>query len=115
MNAGLPSLVIAIVITDAFHCVWHRSLLDKRLQLGVTECLLYLLFSCKTESSLRIAVNGCILTNIPAEAFFHRNLSSDQWWNIYYSDLLQITPTPNADSDDYTFFRKHIRGSRPMT
>ena len=45
LDPGRPSLMIALDITGAFDCVWHRGLTAKLEQMGITGDLLHLFSS----------------------------------------------------------------------
>ena len=49
LDAGRPSSVIALDIAGAFDCVWHRGLMAKLEQLGITGDLLHLCSSYLTR------------------------------------------------------------------
>ena len=68
LDAGRPSLVIALNIAGAFNTVWYRWILAKLEQLGITGDLLHLLSSYLTGRSLRVVVNGHTSASFPVEA-----------------------------------------------
>ena len=68
LDAGRPSLVIALDIAGAFDTVWHQGLIAKLEQLGITGDLLHLFFSYLTGRSLRVVVNGHTSASFPIKA-----------------------------------------------
>ena len=68
LDAGRPSLVIALDIAGAFDNGWHRGLIAKLKQMGITGDLLHLFSSYLTGRSLRVVVNGHTSASFPIEA-----------------------------------------------
>lgn len=103
LDAGRPSLVIALDIAGAFDTVWHRGLLAKLEQIGITGDLLHLFSSYLTNRSLRVVVNGHTSASYPVEASVPQgSVLGPILWNIYLNDLLQSTPSARAYADDCT-------------
>ena len=103
LDAGRPSLVIALDIAGAFDTVWHRGLIAKLEQLGITGDLLHLFSSYLTGRSLRVAINGHTSSSFPVEASVPQgSVLGPILWNIYLNDLLQSVPSVNAYADDCT-------------
>ena len=74
LDAGRPSLVIALDIAGAFDTVWHRGLIAKLEQLGITGDLLHLLSSYLTDGQAG-GVYASLSTGTPQPASPLRPLS----------------------------------------
>ena len=114
LDSGRPSLVIALDIAGAFDCVWHKGLMAKLQQLGITGDLLGLLSSYLTDRSLRVVVNGHTSTSFPVEASVPQgSVIGPLLWNAYFDDLLHSTTAAAAYADDctlsWTFKRDEAR------
>ena len=103
LDAGRPSLVIALDIAGAFDCVWHQGLLAKLQQLGITGDLLSLFSSYLSDRSLSVVVNGHTSASFPVEASVPQgSVLGPILWNVYFDDLLQSTAAAAAYADDCT-------------
>lgn len=112
LDTGRPSLVIALDIAGAFDRVWHRGLLAKLEQLGVTGRLLELFSSYLRGRSLRVVVGGCTSAAHPVEASVPQgSILGPILWNIYFNDLLQSLPVASAYADDCTLSHSYDRGA----
>ena len=110
LDSGRPSLVIALDIAGAFDRVWHRGLLAKLEQLGVTGRLLELFSSYLQGRSLRVVVSGCTSDTFPVEASVPQgSILGPLLWNIYFNDLLQSLPVASAYADDCTLSHSYTR------
>ncbi|XP_045118181.1 uncharacterized protein LOC123508485 [Portunus trituberculatus] len=111
LDAGRPSLVIALDIAGAFDSVWHHALTTKLQQLGITGDLLQLFTSYLTGRSLRVVVNGSTSSSFPVEASVPQgSVLGPILWNIYFNDLLQSSPEAAAYADDCTLSWAYERG-----
>ena len=112
LDSGRPSLVIALDIAGAFDRVWHRGLLAKLEQLGITGRLLELFSSYLRGRSLRVVVGGCTSAAHPIEASVPQgSVLGPILWNIYFNDLLQSLPVASAYADDCTLSHSYDRGA----
>ncbi|XP_045105469.1 uncharacterized protein LOC123500981 [Portunus trituberculatus] len=112
LDAGRPSLVIALDIAGAFDSVWHHALTTKLQQLGITGDLLQLFTSYLTGRSLRVVVNGSTSSSFPVEASVPQgSVLGPILWNIYFNDLLQSSPEAAAYADDCTLSWAYERRS----
>ena len=103
LDSGRPSLVIALDIAGAFDRVWHKGLLAKLEQRGVTGRLLELFSSYLQHRSLKVVVCGCTSTAFPIEASVPQgSILGPILWNIYFNDLLSSLPVASAYADDCT-------------
>ena len=110
LDSGRPSLVIALDIAGAFDRVWHRRLLAKLEQLGVTGRLLELFSSYLYGRSLRVVVSGCISATFPVEVSVPQgSILGPLLWNINFNDLLQCLPVASAYADECTLFHSYTR------
>ncbi|KAG0714754.1 RNA-directed DNA polymerase from mobile element jockey [Chionoecetes opilio] len=110
LDSGRPSLVIALDIAGAFDCVWHKGLLAKLEQLGITGHLLALFSSYLHSRSLRVVVNGSTSATYPVEASVPQgSVLGHILWNIYFNDLLQGLPVGSVYADDCTVSHIYTR------
>ena len=110
LDTGRPSLVVALDIAGAFDCVWHRGLLAKLEQLGITGQLLQLFSSYLHGRSLRAVVNGCTSGSYPVTASVPQgSVLGPILWNVYFDDLLRGLPVASAYADDCTLTHSYTR------
>ena len=110
LDSGRPTLVIALDIAGAFDRVWHKGLLAKLEQLGVTGHLLELLTSYLAGRSLRVVVNGSTSATYPVEASVPQgSILGPLLWNVFFNDLLQSLPVASAYADDCTLSQSYNR------
>ena len=110
LDAGRPSLVIALDIAGAFDKVWHKGLLAKLQQLGVTGQLLDLFSSYLQGRSLKVVVSGCTSAAHPVEASVPQgSILGPILWNVYFNDLLQSLSLVSAYADDATLSHSYDR------
>ena len=83
--------------------MWHKGLLAKLEQRGVTGHLLELFSSYLQRRSLRVVVGGCTSAAFPIEASVPQgSILGPILWNIYFNDLLSSLPVASAYADDCT-------------
>ena len=110
LDSGRPSLVIALDIAGAFDRVWHKGLLAKIEQLGITGQVLELLSNYLQGRSLKVVVNGRTSAAHPVEASVPQgSILGPLLWNIYFNDLLQSLPVASAYADDCTLSHSYNR------
>ena len=110
LDFGHPSLVIALDIAGAFDRVWHRGLLAKLEQYGISGQLLELFLSYLHGRSLKVVVSGCTSSSYPLEASVPQgSILGPILWNIYFNDLLQSLPVASAYADDCTLSHSYTR------
>ena len=85
LDAGRPSLVIALDIAGAFDTGWHRGLIAKLKQMGITGDLLHLFSSYLTGRSLRVVVNRHTSASFPIEASVPQGSVMSQYYGTYTS------------------------------
>ena len=103
LDSSRPSLVVALDIAGSFDTVWHKGLLAKLEQLGISGHLLALFSSYLQGRSLRVVVNGYTSATYPVEASVPQgSVLGPILWNIYLNDLLQSLPVISAYADDCT-------------
>ena len=111
LDAGQPTLVIALDIAGAFDCVWHQGLLAKFEALGIAGDLLELFRDYLSDRTLSVVVNGqtsakhTIGASVPQGSVLGPIL-----WNIFLNDLLQGLPSSYAYADDSTLTHTFSRG-----
>ncbi len=111
LDAGRPSLVIALDIAGAFDTVWHQGLIAKLEQFGISGDLLHLFSSYLTGRSIHVVVNGHTSTSYPVRASVPQgSVLGPLLWNIYFNDLLQTIPSASAYADDCTLSWNYERG-----
>ncbi|KAG0710838.1 putative RNA-directed DNA polymerase from transposon BS [Chionoecetes opilio] len=109
LGSGPPSLVIALDIAGAFDCKWHKGLLAKLEQLGITGHLLALFSSFLHSRSLRVVVNRSTSATYPMEASVPQgSVLGPILWNIYFNDL-QNLHVASAYADDCTVSHSYTR------
>lgn len=90
--------------------MWHKGLLAKLEQLGLSGNLLSLLTSYLHNRSLKVVVNGCTSSIHPVEASVPQgSVLGPIMWNIYFNDLLQRLPVVSAYADDCTLSHSYRR------
>ena len=110
LDAGRPSLVIALDIAGAFDRVWHKGLLAKLEQFGITGQLLKLFSSYLQGRSLRVVVSGCTSATHPVKASVPQgSILGPILWNVYFNDLLQSLSLMSAYADDATLTHSYNR------
>ena len=101
LNAGHPSLLIALDIAWACNCVWYQVLTAKLEKMGITGDHLHLFSSYLTGRRLSVVVNGYTSTSFPVEASVpHRSVLGLILWIIYFNDLLQSAATTSVFADN---------------
>ena len=113
LDTGEESRVVALDIAGAFDTVWHSGLIARLQSLGIEGDLLALLRSYLDNRSMLVVLQGEDSNNYPISAGVPQgSLLGPLLWNIFFDEVLQLSPSAVAYADDLTITRSYTREGR---
>lgn len=113
LDASEETRVVALDIAGAFDTVWHNGLLARLRSLGIKGKLLGLLESYLSDRSLRVVLQGEESSCYPIAAGVPQgSLLGPLLWNIFFDEILLLSPSATAYADDLTLSKQYTREER---
>ncbi len=116
MDTGEETRVVALDIAGAFDTVWHSGLITRLQSIGIEGDLLLLLENYLADRSLSVVLQGEESNLYPISAGVPQgSLLGPLLWNIFFDEVLHLSPSAVAYADDLTLTKSYKREQRSET